>query len=127
MAGSKSDYMEDKVMNVLRGTTFTGVTPYVGLMTAAPGETGPGTEVSGGSYARTAVTFGAPSGGAMSNSGAVNFPTPTADWGTIVGFGIFDASTSGNLLYYGDITPNQTINTGNTVTFPTGDIDISES
>ena len=127
MAGSKSDYMEDKVLNILRGTAFAAVSPYVGLMTAAPGETGPGTEVSGGAYARVAVTFGAPSGGAISNSGAVNFPTPTGNWGTIVGFGIFDAETSGNMLYYGDITPNKTINTGDTVTFPVGDIDISES
>lgn len=127
MAGSKTNYMEDKVLNLLRNTTFTApATVYVGLMTTAPGETGPGTEVSGGSYARVAVTFGAPSSGSISNSGVVTFPTPTAGWGTVVGWGIFDASTAGNMMIYGDQTPNKTINNGDAVSYAIGALTYSE-
>lgn len=127
MPGSKSDYMEDKVLNVLRGTAFAAVTPYVALFTTAPSDAAAGTEVSGNAYARTAVTFGAPSGGSMTNSGAVVFPTPTpSGWGTIVGWGIMDALTAGNMLYYSDQTPNKTINAGDTVQFDAGAIVITE-
>lgn len=124
---SKTNYLEDAVMNVLRGTTLTGVTAYIGLFTAAPGETGGGTEVTGNGYARKSITFGAPSAGTMTNSAAVNFDTPTpAGWGTIVGWGIFDALTTGNMLYYGDQTPNKTINANDTVSYAIGAISISE-
>jgi hypothetical protein len=127
MAGSKSNYMEDKVLNLLRGTDFTApATIYVGLMTAAPDEGSAGTEVSGGSYARTAVTFTAPASGAIENNADVVFPTPTADWGTVVGWGLFDASTAGNMLYFFNLSANQTINTGNEVKFPAGDLTVSE-
>jgi len=101
---------------------------YVGLFTAAPGETGGGTEVSGGSYARVAVTAGltqwagtqgagttaASSGtnGTTSNNAAITFPAPTANWGVITNWGIFDASTGGNLWIYAALTTNKTINNG---------------
>jgi hypothetical protein len=127
MAGSKSNYMEDKVLNLLRGTTFTApASVYVGLMTTAPGESGAGTEVSGGAYARQAITFAAPSGGSVSNNADINFPTPTADWGTVVGWGIFDASSTGNMLYYFNLAANQTINIGNVVQFLSGQLAVTE-
>ena len=100
---------------------------YVALYTVAPGEAGGGTEVSGGSYARTAVTFTV-SGTApttASNSGAVEFPTATGSWGTIVAAGIFDASTSGNLLAYADLTTSKTVDSGDVLRFNTGEIDIT--
>ncbi len=77
---------------------------YLGLFTTAPGEDGGGTEVSGGAYARQQVTFDAPSGGSMTNSAAIEFPTATSSWGTAVAWGLFDAAASGNLVWYGDIT-----------------------
>ncbi len=127
MAGSKSNYWEDAVLNLLRATNITAPTTiYVGLMTAAPGETGPGTEVTGGAYARTAVTFAAPAAGQVSNSAIVNFPTPSAGWGTVVGWGLFDAATVGNMLYYSDQTPNKTINTGDPVSFAASALVVSE-
>src|SRR6188474_962295 len=117
MAGSKTNYFEDAVLNVLRGTGITAVTPRIALYTVqTDGEASPLTEVTNANnYARTAVTFGAPSGGAMSNSGVVTFPTPSGNWGTIVAWGIVDSAThgGGNVLYYSDQTPNQTINSGN--------------
>lgn len=77
---------------------------YLALFTAAPSETGGGTEVTGGAYARQKVTFGTPSNGSMANSAAIEFPTATADWGTAKAWGLFDAATSGNLIWYGSIT-----------------------
>jgi hypothetical protein len=65
---SFSDYLEDAVLDhVFRNTALTSpTTVYVALYTATPSDAGGGTEVSGGSYARTAGTFGAASGGGRS-------------------------------------------------------------
>ena len=126
-----SDYLENKLVDhIFRGVTFTAPAAlHVALFTAAPSDSGGGTEVSGGSYARAALapsttnrasTGGAttttnPSagtGGATSNNGAITFPSPTANWGVATHFGIFDASTSGNLLVWGALTASKTINNG---------------
>jgi len=88
-----STYLEDALINAtLRNTTYTSVaTVYVSLWTSDPTDAGSGTEVSGGSYARTAVTFGAPSSGVSTNSADVTFPTATGSWGTVGWIGINDA------------------------------------
>jgi hypothetical protein len=100
---NKTNFLEGKLVeHVLRNVSYTSpTTVYVGLFTVAPGEAGGGTEVSVGAYARQAVTFGAQSGGLCSNSGDILFPVATADWGTILAMAIFDALTTGNMLYYG--------------------------
>lgn len=101
---------------------------YVGLLTAAPSDAGGGTEVTGGSYARVTVasslanwagtqgagTTVASSGtsGTTSNNGAITFPTPTANWGTVTHFGIYDATSAGNLLFWGALTTSKTVNNG---------------
>src|SRR6056300_745550 len=97
-----SDFLENALINaVLRNTTYTSpATVYVSLYTTDPTDADTGTEVSGGSYARTAVTMGAPSNGVSTNSADVTFPTATASWGTVTHIGIHDASTSGNLLFH---------------------------
>jgi len=51
-------------------------------------------------------------GGQTSNNGAITFPSPTASWGTVTHFGIFDAASSGNLLFHGALTASKTINSG---------------
>lgn len=133
MAGSKSDYLENKVLDhVLGGSDYTrAATVYVALFTAAPSDSGGGTEVATGSYARVAVTnnntnWPAASSGAKSNGTAVTFPTASANWGTVVAFGIFDASTSGNLLYWGTLTTNKAIDSGDTASFAAGQLAITE-
>jgi hypothetical protein len=60
--------------------------------------------VSGGAYARQAITFGSPSSGTLKNSAEIIFPTATASWGTVKAWAIFDAATSGTMLWYGDIS-----------------------
>lgn len=97
---------------------------YVGLFTTDPGETGAGTEVSGGSYARTAVTFTV-SGDTASNSAGVEFPAATANWGTITHIGIMDAETSGNMIVHAALTASKTIADGDVFRIPTGDLDIT--
>lgn len=126
---AKSNYLEDAILNhVLRNTALTSpTTVYVALFTVAPTDTGGGTEVSGGSYARQAVTFGAPVSGTVANSGAVTFPTATANWGTIVAIGIFDAVTVGNLLYYGNLTTSKVVDNGDQISFANGAITVAET
>lgn len=99
---------------------------YVGLLTAAPSDSGGGTEVSGGSYARVAVnstlanwagtqaaastTASTGTGGQTSNNGSVTFPAPTANWGSITHFAVYDAPTTGNLLYWAALGTPKTVN-----------------
>lgn len=125
-----SDYLENKLIDQLfRGQAFSfPSTLYVGLLTAAPNDTGGGTEVSGGSYARVSVacslanwagtqlvgSTAASSGtsGTTSNNGAITFPAPTANWGVATHWAIYDAASTGNLLFYGALDAAKTINNG---------------
>ena len=98
---------------------------FVALFTVAPGENGGGTEVSGGGYARRAagnftITAGDPS--TATNPSAIEFPTATANWGTITHVGIFDASTGGNLLAYAALTTARTVNSGDVFRFPASEL-----
>jgi hypothetical protein len=122
-----TDYLENALANhVLRNVAYTSPSAvYVGLFTVAPGETGGGTEVSGGGYARQAVTFGAPSNGTVTNSADVTFPVATASWGTIVAFAIFDAASGGNMLIYGSLTSSKSVGSGDQFKFPAGQLQIS--
>jgi hypothetical protein len=122
-----SNFLEDALINAtLRNTTYTSVaTVYVSLWTSDPTDAGSGTEVSGGSYARTAVTFGAPSNGASTNSADVTFPTATASWGVVGWIGINDASTAGNLLYHSPLDTSKTIDTGDIFKISTGNLSVT--
>ena len=138
-----SDYLENALVDQLfRGQSAPATsTLYVGLLTAAPSDSGGGTEVSGNSYARVSVasslanwagtqgagTTVASSGtsGQTSNNNAVTFPTPSGTWGTVTHFGIWDAASAGNLLFYGTLTIAKTINQADTVTFPAGSLSIT--
>lgn len=127
-----SNYFEAALLNhVLRSTAFSApATLYVALYTAAPSDTGGGTEVSGGSYARAAITSGtanwsAPTtAGISDNANQISFPQATANWGNVVAIGIFDAATAGNLLWYGTIT-STAVNSGQTASIAAGALDLS--
>lgn len=123
-----SDYLENKILDhVFRNTSYTpAAAVYLGLYTSAPSDAGGGTEVSGAGYARQAITFGAASGGAISNTAAVQFTASGGNYGTVTHVGIFDAATTGNLLAWKDIT-SVTVNNGNILTFPIGDIDVTQA
>ena len=134
MAGSKSDFLENELLDhVLGNAAYTApATVYIALYTVAPTDAGGGTECTGGSYARKAVTndvtnFPAASAGAKSNGVAISFVEATASWGTVVAFGILDALTLGNLLYWADLTTSKVIDNLDTATFAIGDIDATEA
>jgi hypothetical protein len=122
-----SNYLENAVINaVLRNTSYTSPTVvYVGLFTSNPTDAGSGTEVSGGSYARVAVTFGAPSDGVSTNSAAVEFPQCTSSWGTVTHIGIHDALTTGNLLFHTALDTSKTIETGDIFKIASGNLSVT--
>jgi len=122
-----SNYLENALINAtLRNTSYTSpTTVYVSLWTSDPTDAGSGTEVSGGSYARTAVTFGAPSDGVALNNADVTFPTATGSWGTVGWIGINDASTSGNLLYHTALDTSKTIDSGDIFKISTGNLSVT--
>ena len=122
-----SNFLEDALINAtLRNTTYTSVaTVYVSLWTSDPTDAGSGTEVSGGSYARTSVTFAAPSNGVTTNNADVTFPTATASWGTVGWIGINDAATSGNLLYHSPLDTSKTIDTGDIFKISSGNLSVT--
>jgi hypothetical protein len=122
-----SNFLENALINAtLRATTYTSVaTVYVSLWTSDPTDAGSGTEVSGGSYARTAVTFAAPSNGVTTNSADVTFPTATASWGVVGWIGINDAASSGNLLYHSPLDTSKTIDSGDIFKISTGNLSVT--
>ena len=127
---SFTDHTESLVLNWLF-TTNTATRPtawYVGLFTAAPGETGGGTEVSGNAYARKATGTITVSGTATTatNSAAIEFdPASGGNWGTITHAAIFDASTGGNMLAYAELTTARTINDGDVFRVPASSLTIT--
>lgn len=108
---SMSDYLENAVLNVLRGTTFPAVATnyYAALFSAAPSDTGGGTEIAVGAYARVAVSpvagsWNAPAGAGTSNVGAISFPQATADYPEVVAAALLDASSGGNMWFWNWLT-----------------------
>jgi len=135
-----SNYLENKLVDLLlRGQAFSApANLYVGLFTSDPTDAGSGAEVSGGSYARVAVsgalaswagtqsagstTASSGTGGVTSNNAAITWSAaPTALWGTVTHFGLFDAPSGGNLLIHGALQASKTINNGDPApAFPAG-------
>lgn len=126
---SKSDYLENKILDHALGTTAYGIpTPYLALHTANPDEDGSGAELSGTGYARAAITFNAASNGeATGPTSAIEFTNSGGtSWTQVTHFGLWDASTAGSLLYYGALTTPKTIAAGDTLRFTADSISISE-
>lgn len=124
-----SDHAENLLLNFLM-TTGTATRPtnwYLALYTAAPNDAGGGTEVSGNGYSRQTVAWDAASGtgGTTSNSGNVTFTASGGNFGNVTHIGIFDASTSGNLLWHGAMAAAKQVNSGDSIQFATGSIDLT--
>jgi hypothetical protein len=125
----KSTYLDNTFLGIiLRQQVFTPpVTVYVALYTVSPGVGGGGTEVTGGGYARQAVTFTVPVNGLCSNNVDVNFAVASADYGTVVAFALHDQPSGGNLLYFANLSTSRTVLTNDQVRFPTGQLLVSET
>ena len=122
-----SNYLETALINAtLRNTSYTSpATVYLALYTSDPTDADAGTEVSGTSYARQSITFGAPSNGVSTNSAAIEFPQAGGSWGTVTHVGIRDASTSGNLLYHTALDASKTIATGDVFRIAIGSLSVT--
>jgi hypothetical protein len=116
-----SDYLEGQIRaHIFRTASFTKPTAlYIGLFTGAPSDSGGGTEVTGGSYARVQRdpldanwTATSSTDGITTNAAAITFAEPTANWGTVSHFAIFDASSGGNMLFHGELSASRIINNG---------------
>jgi len=122
-----SDYLENKVLDHVLGTTSYTMptTVYIGLSTATFADDNSGTELTGGSYARQSIAFDAAASGTTDNTSAVDFPVATANWGTVSHYGLFDASSGGNLLVHGAFASSKTVETGDVLRIGAGELDIT--
>lgn len=130
---TKTDFLEDRVLDrFLKNNSQFGYTAptsvYLALFTADPTDTGSvAAEVSGGAYVRQLITWGTISGGSVSNSVAVTFPTATASWGTVTHVGIMDAVSAGDMIYVGALTVSKTVGSGDDVEFAIGALVVTEA
>lgn len=125
-----SDYLEVKLLNLtLNGTAFTAVNnPHISLHTSDPTDAGTSsTEVTGGSYARVASSFATASGtgGSVASDADATFPTATATWGTVGWIGLWDAASSGNMLYHTALDAAKTIDSGDVFKITTGNLTVT--
>lgn len=122
-----SNYLENSLVNaVLRNTSYVSPpTVYIGLFTTDPTDANTGIEVTGASYSRQLVTFDTPVNGTTTNTTEISFTNATESWGAVSHIGIYDASTVGNLLFYGVLTIQKNINTNDTFKILNGDLNIT--
>jgi len=128
----KSQAYSDTILNVLNGTAVTGVTPYLGLFSAVPGDdSSPGIELTGNGYQRQRITFGAPVSGAgsvreIANARNIKLGPAASDWLQAVAFGIFDAQSAGNLLYWSTLAAPKIVPMGDFGQFAPGSLVVEE-
>jgi hypothetical protein len=121
-----TDYLENKLLaHTFSNTAYTSPsTVYVALYTTAPTDSTTGTEVSGGAYARQSASF-TTTASATTNASAIEYPTATAGYGTVVAVAVLDASSGGNMLAFASLDTSKTIATGDVFRIPAGDLDIT--
>ena len=124
-----SNYLENALLNAtLNNTSYTSpANIYLALFTSDPTDAGTGTEVSGGNYARQALSFATASGtsGLVATDAAVEFPQATGNWGTVGWIGIYDALTTGNLMYHTALDVAKAIDTGDIFKISTGSLTVA--
>lgn len=120
-------YLKNEIYDhVLRGAAYASPpTVYLALFTTATTDGGGGTEVTGGSYARQATAFGAPTDGVGSNTAAETFTNMPAV--TVTHAALFDAVSAGNMLMHGALLASKVVGAGDSLTFAIGDIDVTWS
>lgn len=125
--GHKSNYLQTKIVrHVINAAAYTApATLYLALYTSDPTKADTGTEATGGTpaYARKAITFGTEANGTVANSASISVDVPT---GTITHWGIRDASSGGNLMYFDDFDVPISTTSGTPLVFAIGDLTITE-
>jgi hypothetical protein len=130
-----SDYLEAQLINTtLRGATYTGGSVFIALFTADPTDAGTGAELTDSGYIRqrahTTVAsdgFTVPANGSSSNTKNIIFPAIVDAQKTITHWGIFDAQTSGNLLYHSSMLNPKTLDPTDVLSFPVGSLIVTLS
>ena len=132
--GSISDFGEAHLLDHCFNTAYTpAATIYLALCTADPTDAGTGASMSEcantGSYARTAITFGAATSRRVTQNATVTFPAATGAWGTVAYWAVVDSATygAGNVLATGQFSPPKSIVTGNTPSVPASTIFVEYS
>jgi hypothetical protein len=138
-----TNYLENKLVDHLfRAQTLAAPgSLHISLHSADPGETGANELASTGAYARASVTSSlanwagtqgagttvasSGTGGQTSNNGSITFATPTANWGNVTHFAVWDAATGGNCLLYGALSISKTINQGDSISFAAGSLTVT--
>ena len=123
-----STWMEDKIVNFMRGVAVTGHTAvYVALFTSDAGLEGGviTSEVSGGSYARQLAGLSASADGVSANAADITFPTATASWGTVTHVALMDALTAGNVIMHSALDASKIVGSGDTFKINAGDLDVT--
>jgi hypothetical protein len=130
-----SNYLENKVLDhTLRNASFTQPAGlFVGLYTGnaltnlEAGTLSDEVSTSGGTnYVRKAVTFGNAASGTATNNTTITFDAAGATgWGNITAIAILDTVSSGNVLFYGNLTTAKLIENGDTMQFVTNNISVS--
>lgn len=117
--------LANKLANAtLRNTSYTSpATVYAALYSVAPTVSTGGTELSGNGYSRQSVTFSAPTGGAATSNVSVSWTATGNNWPAVVAFGIVDASTGGNIMYFKTVVSRSVI-VGDTLELASGDLTI---
>lgn len=117
-------YLSNRLLDhAFRNVAFTSpTTVYLGLFTSPTTDAGGGTEVTGGSYARQSISFGAASAKQIANNALMTFPTATAGWGTVTHGAIMDAVSGGNMLWHGPIGSNRVVGIGQTFSAAIGQL-----
>ena len=123
-----TNFAENKIVDAIFRGQALGVpaTFHIGLMTADTADGTVLTEVAGGSYARVAITSSlanwsgtqgagtnvASTGttGQISNNIALNYPTPSANWGLVTHIAFFSAASGGDAWVAGALqTPRNCV------------------
>jgi len=122
-----SDFLENELLDhIFNGSAYSTPAKYIALFTAAPSDSGGGTEVAGNDYARKQHSvWSVASGGQTSNTGAVTFAAASGAWGTVTHFGIFDSLNGGNLLAWGSVGTPKSVAANETVSFADSSLTIS--
>jgi len=126
---SASDNFENKILDAGfgSGSLSKPANVYVALYSTAPTDSTSGTELTGNGYSRQTVSFGSASAGQIGSSGNVTFSASGGAWSTAVAVALLDASSSGNIMVYGSLTPSRTLQDGDTLTFETNNLKVTQA
>lgn len=131
MTGSNSTFLTNKLLDVVFGrTSYLGPTSvYFGLLLELPFPAD-GLECFSPSYRRVEIVntlenFPLAEGGKKTNANTIIFPESQENWGSIVGFGIYDQMNEGNLLLWGKFVRSTTVEERTILRIPENSLNVS--